>query len=146
MFGVTRWNPYQDLFDFQREVDRAFSQFWSALPSRTAAAPSNSFHVNADENGWHVEVPLPGFDPKNVTLEVAGTTLFIRAQETVEGGPSRQFEQAFTVPRFLDVNRITASYRHGMLDLTLPLRESEKPRRIQIETAEPSRQLTGAAA
>jgi len=36
------------------------------------------------------------------------------------------------IPQFLDVEKLTASHRHGMLRLTLPLKESVKPRRVQI--------------
>ena len=35
MFGLTRWNSFDDVFNFQREVDRLFNQFWSDLPTRT---------------------------------------------------------------------------------------------------------------
>jgi HSP20 family molecular chaperone IbpA len=49
------------------------------------------------------------------------------------------------VPQFLDLDQIKASYRHGMLQLTMPLKESVKPRRIQIENMTGDRkQLTAA--
>jgi hypothetical protein len=48
------------------------------------------------------------------------------------------------IPQFLDLEKLTASHRHGMLRLTLPLKESVKPRRVQIETqVEDQKQLTG---
>ena len=40
MFGLTRWNSFDDVFSFQREVDRLFNQFWSDLPTRTPAGSS----------------------------------------------------------------------------------------------------------
>ena len=52
MFGLTRWNSFDDVFNFQREVDRLFTQFWSDLPTRTAAGSSPSFHVNTTDDGW----------------------------------------------------------------------------------------------
>ena len=56
-----------------------------------------------------------------------------------------RYEQTLTVPQFLDLDKISASYRHGMLQLTLPLKESVKPRRIQIENVSGDRkQLTAA--
>jgi len=79
MFGLTRWNQFEDVFNFQREVDRLFNQFWSDLPTRTATGPSTSFQVNATDDGWRIDVPMPGIDPKDVTLDVAGNTLTIRA-------------------------------------------------------------------
>ena len=49
------------------------------------------------------------------------------------------------IPQFLDLEKLTASHRHGMLRLTLPLKESVKPRRVQIETeVEEHKQLVGA--
>ena len=134
---LTRWNRVDDVFTFQREVDRLFNQFWSELPTRPAAATSSpSFQVNDSEDSWRIDIPIPGIDPKDVNLDVAGNTLSIRAEGNSgdkEAGVAR-YEQSFTVPPFLDLDKLSASHRHGMLRLTLPLKESVKPRRIQIET------------
>jgi HSP20 family protein len=145
MFGRTRWNSFDDVFSFQREVDRLFNQFWSDLPTRSAGS-SPSFQVNATEDGWRVDVPLPGIDPKDVSLEIAGNNLTIRAEGPSEGKDQNvlRYEQTLMIPQFLDLERLTASHRHGMLRLTLPLKESVKPRRIQIDTeVEDQKQLTG---
>ena len=146
MFGLTRWNSFDDVFNFQREVDRLFNQFWSDLPTRTAGGSSPSFQVKTTDDGWRVDVPLPGFDAKDVSLEVAGNNLIIRAEEPSEGGEQNvsRYEQTLTVPQFLDLDRLTASHRHGMLRLTLPLKQSVRPRRVQIETeAVEHKQLAG---
>src|ERR671914_660888 len=144
MFGLTRWNSFDDVFNFQREVDRLFNQFWSDLPTRTAAGSSPSFQVNTTDDGWRVDVPLPGIDPKDVSLEVAGNNITIRAEMSSDDKDRNmsRYEQTFTVPQFLDIEKLSASHRHGMLRLTLPLKESVKPRRVQIETqVEDHRQL-----
>jgi HSP20 family protein len=146
MFGLSRWNSIDDVFNFQREVDRLFNQFWSDLPGRTANGQSPSFQANAAEDGWRIDVPLPGIDPKDVNLEVAGSTLTIRAEEASDKGErALRYEQSFAVPQFLDLDKISASHKHGMLRLTVPLKESVKPRRIQIDTTmEHQKQLVGA--
>ena len=138
---LTRWNRVDDVFNFQREVDRLFNQFWSDLPSQsTAATSSQSFQVNANEDGWRIDIPIPGIDPKDVSLDVAGNTLSIRAEASSSDKETRvgRYEQSFTIPPFLDLEKLSASHRHGMLRLTLPLKESVKPRRIQIETQDES--------
>jgi HSP20 family protein len=143
---LTRWNRVDDVFNFQREVDRLFNQFWSDLPTRAATAngSSPSFHVNASEDGWRIDIPIPGIDPTDVNLDVAGNTLSIRA-ESKSGDKDASFgryEQSFTIPPFLDLEKLSATHRHGMLRLTLPLKDSVKPRRVQIQTQdEGQRQL-----
>jgi HSP20 family protein len=150
MFGLSRWSAFEDVFNFQREVDRLFNQFWSELPTRTTANPagsSPSLQVNANDDGWRIDVPLPGIDPKDVTLDVAGNTLSIHAEvpsNETDKNPTH-YEQTFNVPQFLDLEKLTASHRHGMLRLTVPLKESVKPRRIQIATEfEDQKRLVGA--
>ncbi len=147
MFGLTRWNSFDDVFNFQRDVDRLFNQFWSDLPTRTAATSSSpSFQVHTMEDGWRVDVPLPGIDPKDVSLEVAGNNLTIRAEVSTEGNENNvsRYEQTLMIPQFLDLEKLTAAHRHGLLRLSLPLKDSVKPRRVQIETrVEDQKQLAG---
>ena len=151
MFGLTRWNSFDDVFNFQREVDRLFNQFWSDLPTRTtggsATGSSPSFQVHTTDDGWRIDVPMPGIDPKDVSLEVAGNNLTIRAKIPGEGKDKTvsYYEQTVMIPQFLDLEKLSASHRHGMLRLALPLKDSVKPRRVQIETqVEEQKQLVGA--
>jgi HSP20 family protein len=148
MFGQTRWNPFEDVFNFQREADRLFNQFWADVPARSfRPTPNNPFHVQTAEDSWRVEIPMPGIDPANVTLEVAGNTIAVRAEQ--DGGRSdgaTQWEQTLTMPRILNLEGIRATHRHGLLVLTIPLHESVKPRRIQIDgvASDTTKQLTTA--
>src|SRR5215207_9427255 len=146
MFNQNRQSPFDELFDFQRSIDRMFNQFWSDLPARTAAN-AGSFRVRSTQDGWQVEVPMPGIDPEHVNLEVAGNTLSIRAEVPGENRnePVTRYEQSVTLPQFLDLDKLQASHRHGLLQLSVPLKESVKPRRIEIQTSSGDRkQLTTA--
>src|SRR5215218_57125 len=98
-----RQSPFDELFDFQRAVDRMFNQFWSDLPTRTEASASGSFRVRSTQDGWQAEVPG---DNRNE--------------------PATRYEQSVTLPQFLDLDKLNASYRHGMLQLSVPLKESVK--------------------
>lgn len=147
MFGQTRSNPLEDIFNFQREAERLFSQFWTDLPARPVRPNLNyPFEVHTAEDSWRVEIPMPGIDPANVTLEVAGNAIVVRAEQ--DGGRNdgaTQWEQTMTVPRILDLDGIRATHKHGMLVLTIPVKESVKPRRIQIDgVADTQKQLTSA--
>jgi HSP20 family protein len=137
MFNVN--NPFDNFFQVQREFDRMFNQFWADLPARTTNARS-SFQVDANDDQWRIDVPLPGIDPKNVALEVAGNTLTIRAVEPkTDRRQEMRYEQTLTIPQFLDLEKISAAHRHGMLELTVPIKDAVKPRRIQISAGDDER-------
>ena len=132
-------NPFDNFFNVQREFDRMFNQFWADLPARTTNARS-SFQVDANDDQWRIDVPLPGVDPKNVSLEVAGNTLTIRAVEPkTDRRQEMRYEQTLTIPQFLDLDKISASHRHGMLELTVPIKDAVKPRRIEISAGSDDR-------
>lgn len=136
-------NPFDSFFHLQQQFDRMFDQFWNELPARTSTARS-SFQVQSDDDQWRIDVPLPGIDPKDVSLEVAGNTLTVRAGQRGDGKDNRQgyqYEQTLTIPQFLDLDRISAAHKHGMLQLTVPIKESVKPRRIQIAGVGDERRL-----
>lgn len=137
----TRWNPFEEMFSFQRDIDQLFNRFWADAPrgqAQTQPQPqpwTSSLQVQATEQGWRMDVPLPGINPEHVVLEVAGNNLSIRAEEPGDGhGTARhvRYDQTITLPPFLDVEKISAAHRHGLLQLTIPLKESVKPRRLQI--------------
>jgi HSP20 family protein len=147
MFGTSRWNSFDDVYSLHRDVERLFNQVWSEMPLRPAASasPSLPVQVRSAEDGWTVDVPMAGIDPKDVKLEVAGQTLTIRAEapRDVKDAPVARFEQSLTVPQFVDLDKLTATHRHGMLRLALPIKDSVKPRRIEIQTQhEEPRQLS----
>lgn len=136
-------NAFDNLFALQREFDRMFNQFWTDLPSRTTATRP-PFQVQSDDDQWRIEVPMPGIDPKDVAIEVAGNTLTIRAGQANAGARQErqgyQYEQSLTLPQFLDLDHISAAHQHGMLRLTVPIKDSVKPRRIQIAGLDGDRQ------
>ncbi len=139
MFG-RMWSPFEELFNFQREVDRLFNRFWSDLPTRADNVPAGSFQVKSNDQGWRVEVPMAGIDPKYVTLEVAGNNLHIKADvpgDEKEDRDALRFEETLTLPQFLDLDKVTATHRHGMLELQVPLKDSVKPRKIEIQQLGP---------
>ena len=147
---LSRSNPFDDIFNFQREMDRVFSQFWNDLPARTTSAAGN-FQVNATDDAWQISVPLPGIDPQHVNLEAAGTTLSIRAEVPQGEGRGNQvrYQQTLTVPQFLDIEKLTATHQHGMLQLNLApqgkRQASQDPDRGRRAGSE-QRQLAGAGA
>ena len=107
---------------------------------------AQSFQVHASDDAWKVEVPLPGIDPEHVTLEAAGNSLSIRVKQDEGDAARTRYEQTVTVPQFLDLEKITASHRHGMLVLTIPVKDAVKPRRIEIQAEGRDQKRLNAAA
>ena len=142
MMNLTRWNPFEELDSLHRELDRAFGRrAGDAQGGAHGGAWVPATEVATAEDGWRVRVALPGVDPKDVEVDLHGNTLTVKGQRADGRGDNGwyeselsygRFERTFTLPSSVDANRVEAHFTHGMLELTLPLAESSKPRRIEI--------------
>jgi HSP20 family protein len=125
----------------RKEVRRAMTgllRWWSRSDS------DNASDAAASRDGWHVRVPLPGIAPEDIDVTIAGRVLHVRAH-AIDGDTSvMRYEDMMMLPDEVDTNKIAASFRHGMLELTLPEKEDTKPRRIEISTTDVKPQSTAA--
>ncbi|MCF7547856.1 Hsp20/alpha crystallin family protein [Pseudonocardia sp. WMMC193] len=87
---------------------------------------------------------LPGVDPGSIDVTVEGNALTVRAERSTphEGGdwltrerPRGSFSRRLMLGRDLDGDRLTATYRDGVLAITIPVAARAKPRKIEISHA-----------
>lgn len=141
MLSMTRWNPFEELTGLHREMDRVFGRY---VGDERAGTPASAWvpatEIDRDDDGWKIRVALPGVDPKNVSVDLNGNNLTVTGERKRAGADGRghsefhygRFERAFTLPAHVDAEKVRADYAHGVLELTLPLAETAKPRRIAI--------------
>lgn len=143
---LTRWSPFEELSTLHREMDRLFSRTFGA-DSPAVNAPASfvpATEVTSEKDGWNVRLALPGVDPKDVHIEVAGNTLIVRGERRREEKNEPymseitygRFERTLQLPDSIDAEKVAASYRNGLLELRLPLHERVKPRKIEIAVDE----------
>ena len=142
MMNLTRWNPFEELNSLHRDLDRVFGYTRGdgrAPVGEASWAPATEIATVPD--GWQVRMALPGIDPDDVKIDLNGDTLTVageRSSRREDAELSRseisygKFERMLTLPTNVDTDRVEANFDNGMLDLSLPLAESAKPRRIEI--------------
>ena len=104
-------------------------------------------NITGDEKAWHVSVEIPGVEEKDIVVEMKENSLIIsgeKKQEREEKDDEKgvyhmersfgSFRRVVTVPEDVKADEITASYKHGVLDISLPRQEQvlEEPRKIEI--------------
>lgn len=149
MLALTNWNPWSDVADLHRDLDVLVGRMFGDIGRSSGLTTANaSVEINREGDGWKVAVPVPGIEPEHIAIEVDGRTLHIRGEQQRNDGRNGaaygRLEQQLTLPGDIDTEKVTARYHLGMLELTLPLKESAKPRRISIDTTKDVRQLHAA--
>lgn len=86
------------------------------------------FEVTRTENGYSVEVPVPGFNSTNVEITFKDGIVSVNAKNE-----RRTFSRSFTVPEDVDSEKISASVTDGMLSITLERHPASQPKRITVK-------------
>ncbi len=156
--------PAYDLFgpvqNLHREIDRLFENvfrgfglgpFWGDRPQAPAVSGGifrPTLDLGANEKAYTVTVEIPGVDEKDVELEVVEDTLIIRGEKRQEAEEKDKdfyrvertygaFERVLSLPADADQDRIEATFKKGVLKVTIPrkaLPESEV-KRIEVKRA-----------
>ena len=121
--------------------DRLFAD---SVPFAEAAA-STAFDVVEHTDRFEITVDLPGFSREDVEVEYAEGALHLHGERAVEEiaegarvhlrerRPVR-FRRSFALGDRVDVSAIEASFRDGVLRVTLPKSERARPREIPVTT------------
>ncbi|MGZ5901411.1 MAG: Hsp20/alpha crystallin family protein [Reyranella sp.] len=131
---------------FRREVERLFEDFdrgvWrSPLRALSAVEPfwrrefavgeSPAVDITEGDKAYEVTAELPGMDEKNIEVKVANGNLTIKGEKNAEKEEKKKdyylrertfgsFERSFSLPQGVDKEKIEASFKKGVLTITLP--------------------------
>ena len=153
MLGMTRWTPWSELAGVHRDLDSLFNRtFGETVRSEGMGSFVPPADLRRDGDVWTISLALPGIAPEKVDIDITGQTVRVRGERTAEatGEPVSteiahgRFERDFTLPEEIDANHVRATYRHGMLELVLPVAEAAKPHRIAVTTAPETKQIHAA--
>ncbi|MBK9176151.1 MAG: Hsp20/alpha crystallin family protein [Flavobacteriales bacterium] len=130
-------------------VDRLASEIFGQSIGRLFGSdgfPEHSPRVNIIESidDFRVEMQAPGFDKKDLKVEMVNDTLTISGEHTEEAVQNDEvrwtrrefgrssFERSFTLPKSVQAEAIKAEYVNGVLTLTIPKAEEAKPKTRSI--------------
>jgi HSP20 family protein len=142
--SIVRWDPSEEMAGFRRLFDQPFEALLHTEPP--AAMPWRPLaDVSEAKEGFTVKVELPGMKQEDIAVSVEENVLSVKGErkretETNEEGYSRiervhgSFERQFTFPTTVDMDRIHATYRDGVLEIRLPKKEEAKPKTVKIQT------------
>ena len=149
--NVTKWDPFRELRDTADRLNGLFGSRYvqsegNGKETLTRADWTPSVDITEDDTNYLIEVELPGVEKDGVSVSVENEVLSIRGErkfEREENGAKvhrversfGSFLRTFRVPDDADGDAVAASFKNGVLTVTLPKAEKAKPRQIEVEVA-----------
>jgi HSP20 family molecular chaperone IbpA len=110
-----------------------FDPFRNFFPALANAPNALGLEISRTENGYTVEIPVPGFRPEQIEVTVQDDTLMVSGKSD-----RRSFTRTLVLPDEIDPEGIAANVDHGLLSLHLRRRPEREPRRITVQSGAPA--------
>jgi HSP20 family protein len=141
-------NPFAMM---QREINRMFDAFnrsWGlgAFPEFTGSFMPR-LDVTEEAKAFIVTAELPGMSEKGIDLSISGDTLTIRGEKKEEKEDKNRnyyysersygmFTRSIPLPRQIETDKVSASFKKGVLTITLPKAAAavEATKKIEVKT------------
>lgn len=139
----TPWNSFQGLAQLRDEMDRLFEFPLGELAGQrffNEWAPAVDLFEDKDK--LIVKAELPGMKKENIDISLHDGALTIsgeRHEEKKDGSTHRterfhgKFQRTVTLPTLVEGDKVKASYKEGILTISLPKAEEAKPKKIDVQ-------------
>lgn len=134
---------WREMDRLQREMNRLFNGY---SPSRLSPASSfPAINIWANEDGLLVSAEVPGVQVDDIDVSVDGKNLTISGVRKSEQLPEDaryhrkergvgNFSRSIQLPIAVNSEQVKATFNDGVLSIDLPGAESEKPKKIAIQS------------
>ncbi len=137
---------WREIERLRRDMERLFEVSGPRLArSRAAHFPAVNVWAN-DEEGVIVSAEVPGVSAESLDISVTADTLTISGSRSAEDLPEGaqyhrherfcdEFSRTVQLPYTVDTSQVEAAAENGVLMITLPRAEAEKPRQIEVKAS-----------
>ena len=143
-----QWNPLQDLVLLQDRMNRLFEDA-TQRRNQTDGGAGDEFEradwtpasdIYETDSGYLIALDLPGIDREALEIDindnrlvVKGTRAVVESRQHRTERPRGKFLRTYSVPASVDQGKIAAEYKDGVLQISLPKRNEQKPKKIDIK-------------
>ena len=140
---LVKWNPTRNLFNLNADlVDQFFNNSWMRHRADTDWTPA--VDIEEDDNGYNFHVELPGMAKEDVKISLHDDVLTIKGEKKFEKKDESKnyhcyerrygtFERAFRLNSEVIIDKIDATFKNGVLQISLPKAEIAKPKEIEVK-------------
>jgi len=143
------WSPFRHLSMLRNEIDRLFDSPLDALTSSSQQFLNGwlpTMDLYEDRDHLVLKAELPGMNKEDIDISLHGDVLTIsgerKEEETLDKAETYRaerflgrFQRTLTLPVAVDASKVQASYKDGILTVTLPKAEEAKPKQIQVSVS-----------
>lgn len=135
--------PFETMNRLHEEMHRLLDGTLGAVGSEFFSVWAPALDVYEDRENVIVTLEVPGMKKEDFDIALHGETLSISGERRLDEERSKvngyrrerfegRFQRSITLPKRVQADKVTATYRDGILTVTLPIAEEARPKQITI--------------
>lgn len=146
--AIVKWDPFRDMLTLRDRMDRLFEDSLSRLRDseedimHTTWSPAVDIYETA--GSLVIKAEIPGVDKNDISVEVKDNSLYLKGERKFEKDIKEEnyhrmersygsFTRVFSLPTTVDQDKVKASFKNGVLEITIPKIEEAKPKQISVD-------------
>ena len=144
---LTRYEPWSAMRQIQNEMSRVFDRAVAGAEDGSNVVTSRwtpAVDIREDGEQFVITADIPGVEPRDIEITMENGVLTIKGERKLEtrgegdNGYRRveraygSFYRRFTLPDTADAEAVSASGKHGVLEVVIPKRAALQPKRIAV--------------
>jgi HSP20 family protein len=143
---LARWDPFQEFVAMSNRLNRTVNDSYTPRTEDAFGAWTPPVDIFERQDHLVIRAEVPGVQKEDMDVRIENGVLTLhgeRKQETdvKEESAHRMervygaFTRSFSLPTTVDAAKVTATYKDGVLEVTVPKAETAKPKCIEIKAA-----------
>lgn len=143
---LVRWDPFQELVNINNRLSRTLGEAYPGVTEDSFGAWAPPVDIFEKNDHLVIRAEIPGVKKEDMDVRIENGVLTLHGErkhetEVKEENSYRMervygtFTRSFSLPTTVDPTKVAATYKDGVLEVTVPKVETAKPKKVEIKAA-----------
>lgn len=144
--SLLRYRPMSSLLDLHNEIENMFNRgALSDTEDASNAGWTPRVDIKEDDKQYEILADIPGVEPEKVEVTFENGVLTLKGKKETESKEENEgytrierscgsFYRRFTLPDTANSDKITATHKHGVLNIVIPKHSQPQSKRIDVKS------------
>ena len=146
MGALLPWRPFRELGEMARRWESHFPGFFEDFDGDIDVAITPAVESYVKDGNLVVRADVPGLEPKDIDVSILGNVLTVKGERKSEHEVKKEdylrrevsygaFERRMSLPEGAAADKVKATFKNGVLEVTVPLAKETLAKKVPIEAA-----------
>jgi HSP20 family protein len=143
---LVRWDPYQELVALSNRLNRTVNDSYAPRTEDAFGVWAPPVDIFESKDHLVLRAEVPGVQKEDMDVRIENGVLTLHGERKQDPDVREEnahrtervygaFTRSFSLPTTVDASKVSATYKDGVLEVTVPKAETAKPKTVEIKAA-----------